>query len=230
MGSLSAICTTSSPLLFECFVMSTTYHALRTATNQLKSPRLPSVLKHHRFITTSSRTPAAILSNNLGQSQPPLPSEEFTYGAYQKVGGPNAKDVFRIRIPNFASLEAERAHRKLHHAAALRWLGYQGYNNEGAGGHVTVRDPIMTDHFWINPHGKSFSHMKPEDLVLVSKDGEVKEGGNMHSINPAGYVIHSAVHEARPDVIAAVHCHSVPSKAFSAIGCELEPINQDACR
>lgn len=202
---------------------------LRAASHKLKPPRLPSAQKHHiRLIATSNKAPAAIISDSFRESKPQ--PTEFTYGAYQKVGGPNAKDVFRIRIPTFASLEAERAHRKLHHAAALRWLGYQGYNNEGAGGHVTVRDPVMTDHFWINPHGKSFSHMKPEDLVLVSKDGEVKEGGNMHSINPAGYIIHSAVHEARPDVIAAVHCHSVPSKAFSSIGCQLEPINQDACR
>ncbi|KAK7890799.1 hypothetical protein LTR67_008009 [Exophiala xenobiotica] len=182
-----------------------------------------------RSISTSPTAPAAIVAENPSNQTSPPPTA-FTYGAYQKVGGPNAKPVYRIRIPKFESLEAERAFRKLHHAAALRWLGYQGYNNEGAGGHVTVRDPIMPDHFWINPHGKSFSHMRPEDLVLVSKDGEVKEGGNMHSINPAGYIIHAAVHEARPDVVAAVHCHSVPSKAFSAIGCKLEPINQDACR
>jgi len=38
------------------------------------------------------------------------------------------------------------------------------------------------------------------------------------------------VHQARPDVVAAVHCHSLPTKAFSALGCKLEPINQDACR
>jgi ribulose-5-phosphate 4-epimerase/fuculose-1-phosphate aldolase len=33
-------------------------------------------------------------------------------------------------------------------AACIRWLGENGYNNEGAGGHVTVRDPIKPDHFW----------------------------------------------------------------------------------
>jgi ribulose-5-phosphate 4-epimerase/fuculose-1-phosphate aldolase len=49
--------------------------------------------------------------------------------------------------------------------------------------------------------------MRPEDPVLVNAAGEVV-GGNMHSINPAGYVIHSAGHEVRPDVAAAVHCHS----------------------
>jgi ribulose-5-phosphate 4-epimerase/fuculose-1-phosphate aldolase len=85
---------------------------------------------------------------------------------------------------------------------------------------------------WINPHGKSFSWMRPEDLVLINEDGQVVDGhgGNMHSVNPAGYVIHSAIHRARPDVVAVVHCHSVPSKAFSSLGTMLEPINQDACR
>jgi len=82
----------------------------------------------------------------------------------------------------------------------------------------------------INPHGKSFSQMRPEDLCFVNEEGVVVEGGNMHSINPAGYVIHSAIHMARPDVIAAVHCHSVPSKAFSSLNIKLDPINQDACR
>jgi ribulose-5-phosphate 4-epimerase/fuculose-1-phosphate aldolase len=64
----------------------------------------------------------------------------------------------------------------------------------------------------------------------VNEEGEVVEGGNMHTVNPAGFAIHSAVHKARPDVQAAVHCHSVPTKAFSALGCKLKPINQDACR
>lgn len=74
--------------------------------------------------------------------------------------------------------------------------------------------------------------MRPEDLVLVNEEGQVVDGhgGNMHSVNPAGYVIHSAIHKARPDVVAVVHCHSVPSKAFSSLGVRLEPINQDACR
>lgn len=72
----------------------------------------------------------------------------FKFGTYPVVGGDQAKPVHKIRVPRFESLEAERAHRKMHHAAALRWLGYNGYNNEGAGGHVTVRDPVMPDHFW----------------------------------------------------------------------------------
>ncbi|KEZ38867.1 hypothetical protein SAPIO_CDS10175 [Scedosporium apiospermum] len=157
------------------------------------------------------------------------PLDVFTYGGHP-ISGHQREPIHQIRIPKLATLEDEREWRKLHHAAALRWLGLNGYNNEGAGGHVTVRDPILTDHFWINPHGVSFSHMKPEDLCLVNEEGEVVRPGNMHAINPAGFSIHVAVHKARPDVIAACHCHSVPTKAFSALGCKLEPINQDACR
>ncbi|KIW93995.1 uncharacterized protein Z519_05310 [Cladophialophora bantiana CBS 173.52] len=206
---------------------------IRHVSKLLVNPTTSSFLQSNtyqstRAISTSRTTPAAIATHNIiSPKDPPNFSPEFTYGAYQETG---ATPVKRIRYPKFQSLESERAFRKLHHAAALRWLGYQGYNNEGAGGHVTVRDPILTDHFWINPHGKSFSYMKPEDLVLMSPKGDIVEGGNMHSVNPAGWVIHSAVHEARPDVVAAVHCHSVPSKAFSALGCHIEPINQDACR
>jgi Class II Aldolase and Adducin N-terminal domain len=193
-------------------------------------PRItsPSITRSFNTSTSSWATVQEQVTQTV--DQPTLP---FRYGSYTPSANvAQSKPVHHIRIPQFTSLQAERAFRKLHHAAALRWLGYQGYNNEGAGGHVTVRDPILPDHFWINPHGKSFSWMRPEDLVLVNEQGAVVdgEGGNMHSINPAGYVIHSAVHQARPDVVAAVHCHSVHGKAFSALGCELEPINQDACR
>lgn len=157
------------------------------------------------------------------------PIDVFTYGAHP-VAGNQVDPIKQVRIPVFDDLLAEREFRKLHHAAALRWLGMNGYNNEGIGGHVTVRDPIKPDHFWINPHAKSFRHIKPEDLCLVDHEGVVQPEGNMHAINPAGFSIHLAVHKARPDVVAAVHCHSIPTKAFSALGCELEPINQDACR
>jgi ribulose-5-phosphate 4-epimerase/fuculose-1-phosphate aldolase len=88
---------------------------------------------------------------------------------------------------------------------------------------MTVRDPEFPDHFWINPMGRSFSRMLPDDLCLVNEEGAVV-GGNMHAINPAGFSIHSAVHKARPDIIAAVHCHSIPSKAFASFGKPIDMI------
>lgn len=157
------------------------------------------------------------------------PLDHFVYGPHP-ISGAQKTPVAQVRIPRFRDKYAEREFVKLHQAAALRWLGQNGYNNEGAGGHVTVRDPILSDHFWINPFARSFSHIKPEDLCLVNEEGIVVEPGNMHAVNPAGFAIHVAVHKARPDVMSAVHCHSNPTKAFSALGCKLEPINQDACR
>jgi ribulose-5-phosphate 4-epimerase/fuculose-1-phosphate aldolase len=114
-------------------------------------------------------------------------------------------------------------------AAAFRWMGRQGYGDEGGAGHISVRDPILPDHFWINPFFKSFRHMKVSDLVLVNEDGEVSEGGNMHAINAAGFMIHSAIHKARPDVVAACHAHSIAGKAFSSLGIELDISTQDSC-
>jgi len=65
------------------------------------------------------------------------------------------------------------------------------------------------------------------DLLLVDDHGEVVEGD--HPVNTAAFAIHSQVHAARPDVMAAAHAHSVHGKAWSALGRLLEPITQDAC-
>lgn len=94
---------------------------------------------------------------------------------------------------------------------------------------MTVRDPELLDHFWINPFGKSLNHMTPDDLVLVNDKGVVV-GGNMHCVNPAGFYIHSAVHQARSDVHAVVHMHTTAGKAFSAFGKEIDMFNQDCCQ
>jgi ribulose-5-phosphate 4-epimerase/fuculose-1-phosphate aldolase len=108
-------------------------------------------------------------------------------------------------------------------------MGAQGYGDEGGEGHISVRDPILTDHFWINPFFRSFKHIRVSDLVLVNEKGEVCEGGNMHAINAAGFMIHSAIHKARPDIIAACHAHSIAGKAFSSLGIELDISTQDSC-
>jgi ribulose-5-phosphate 4-epimerase/fuculose-1-phosphate aldolase len=107
-------------------------------------------------------------------------------------------------------------------------LGQQGYGDEGGSGHLSVRDPILTDHFWMNPLFRSFKHIKVSDLVLVNADGEVVEGGNLHAINDSVF-IHSAVYQARPDIISACHAHSIAGRAFSTLGIELDISTQDAC-
>ena len=129
--------------------------------------------------------------------------------------------------PKFANVEEERLHRKQKLAGALRLFGRFGFS-EGVAGHITARDPELTDHFWVNPFGMSFRHVRVSDLILVSHTGEVVEGGR--PVNPAAFAIHSAVHAARPDVVAAAHAHSIYGKAWSGwLGRLLDPITQDAC-
>jgi ribulose-5-phosphate 4-epimerase/fuculose-1-phosphate aldolase len=139
---------------------------------------------------------------------------------------PTQEGIALPRPPEFATVEEERLHRKQQLAGAFRIFGRFGFG-EGVAGHITVRDPEHEDMFWVNPFGMSFRHIRVSDLILVDHTGTVRYGNK--PVNRAGFVIHSAVHEARPDVVAACHAHSVYGKAWSSLGRPLDPITQDAC-
>lgn len=117
---------------------------------------------------------------------------------------------------------------KEHLAVAFRFWGKRGFG-EGISGHITVRDPILRDHFWMNPFGVHFSSMTVSKLVLVTPDGYVSPLGAQLPINMAGFYIHSAIHHARPEVESAAHCHSLHGKAWSTFGLPVDIITQDSC-
>ena len=124
------------------------------------------------------------------------------------------------------SISEERLHRKQRLAAAFRLFSKCGFD-EGVAGHITARDPEKLDHFWVNPFGMHFSQIRVSDLLLVNHEGEVVEGSR--DVNRAAYAIHSQVHAARPDAIAAAHAHSLYGKTLSALPMMIEPITQDSC-
>ncbi|OLP15556.1 class II aldolase/adducin family protein [Leptolyngbya sp. 'hensonii'] len=128
--------------------------------------------------------------------------------------------------PAFEHLKDERLHRQQRLAAAFRLFGRYGFD-EGVAGHITARDPEFPDRFWVNPFGMYFGHIRVSDLLLVDAEGTVIEGEGV--INSAGFAIHSRIHAARPDVIAAAHAHSLYGKAWSTLGRLLDPLTQDAC-
>ncbi len=128
--------------------------------------------------------------------------------------------------PQFDNVDAERLHRKQRLAAALRVFAKLGFD-EGIAGHITARDPEKLDHFWVNPFGMHFGLIKVSDLILVNDRGDVVIGNK--SVNQAAFAIHSQIHTARPDVIAAAHAHSIYGKSWSSLGKLLDPITQDAC-
>jgi ribulose-5-phosphate 4-epimerase/fuculose-1-phosphate aldolase len=71
----------------------------------------------------------------------------------------------------------------------------------------------------------SFSQIRVSDLIRVDDKGDVVEGS--WPVNTAAFAIHSQVHQARPDIVAAAHSHSTYGRALSTLGVELEPITQD---
>ena len=135
-------------------------------------------------------------------------------------------DLFAPTPETFDTVEDERAHRKAKLAGALRIFGRLGFA-EGVAGHITVRDPEFPDHFWVNPFGISFRHIRSSDLILLNHAGDVVHGTSQ--VNRAAFVLHSAIHAARPEVTAAAHAHALYGKAFSSLGVPLDPLTQDAC-
>ena len=129
-------------------------------------------------------------------------------------------------LPEFDSVDDERLHRKQRLAATFRLFGRFGFN-EGVAGHVTARDPEHPDLFWVNPFGLSFDLIRVSDLICVDHNGAVVEGD--WPVNQAAFAIHSQIHQARPDAVAAAHTHSKNGRAWSTLGRTLDPITQDVC-
>lgn len=120
---------------------------------------------------------------------------------------------------------AERLHRRQRLAAAFRLFSRYGYE-VGLAGHFSARDPILTDHFWLNPLGMSFAHIRASDLILVAPDGRVVEGEGM--VNISGVPYHDRIQVARPEVVGIAHAHAFHAKIWSAFGQVLPPITADA--
>ena len=97
--------------------------------------------------------------------------------------------------PDIADPVELRAHRKRRLALAYRVFGAMGWGSLGDG-HISARDPVRPDCFWLGRYGVPFRYMTTEDLVLVRHDGNIEGGGH---INMAAYYIHAPVHEARPE-------------------------------
>jgi len=100
--------------------------------------------------------------------------------------------------------------------------------------HISVRVPDEENAFLINPYGMMYEEITASCLIKVDHDGKILSkpdfGALDYGINKAGYVIHSAVHEARPEVACVIHTHSWASMAVSSLACGLLPITQTAMR
>jgi ribulose-5-phosphate 4-epimerase/fuculose-1-phosphate aldolase len=94
--------------------------------------------------------------------------------------------------------------------------------------HISVRVPLEEGNFLINPFGLHFHEITADNLIKVSYDGTILSPTS-YTINRAGFVVHSAIHEARSNINAIVHLHTINGMAISALQEGLLPISQAAC-
>lgn len=111
-------------------------------------------------------------------------------------------------------------------AAVYRLVHHFGWD-ELIWTHSTVRIPGDEHHFLINPYGYRFDEVTASNLVKVDPQGNII-GDPSQEINPAGFVIHSAIHMLRPDVQCIVHTHTVAGMAVAALDEGLLPISMYA--
>ena len=111
-------------------------------------------------------------------------------------------------------------------AAAYRLVAHYGWDDL-IFTHLTARVPGPERHFLINPYGMLFEEITASSLVKITLGGEKVEGSPAF-VNPAGFTIHSAVHEAREDAHCVMHLHTDDGTAVSAMEGGLLPLTQMA--
>ena len=94
-------------------------------------------------------------------------------------------------------------------------------------GHISMRVPGPEHHFLINPYGLRYDEMTASSLVKIDLDGNIVEPSE-YTFNPAGFVIHSAIHANREDAHCVMHTHSRAGMAVAALQCGLLPISMNA--
>ncbi|TDF39840.1 class II aldolase/adducin family protein [Alteromonadaceae bacterium M269] len=93
--------------------------------------------------------------------------------------------------------------------------------------HISARIPGPEHHFLINPYGMMFEEVTASSLVKIDLQGN-KVMDSEYNINPAGFTIHSAVHEAREDAMCVLHLHTAAGVAVSATKDGLLPLSQQS--
>jgi ribulose-5-phosphate 4-epimerase/fuculose-1-phosphate aldolase len=96
--------------------------------------------------------------------------------------------------------------------------------------HISARLPGSHSEFLINPYGMLYEEVTASSLIRIDLDGNVLFNATSYGVNRAGYVIHSAVHAARPDVECVIHTHTIAGMAVSAMKCGLLPVAQTSMR
>jgi ribulose-5-phosphate 4-epimerase/fuculose-1-phosphate aldolase len=111
-------------------------------------------------------------------------------------------------------------------AAAYRLVALHGWDDL-IFTHISARVPGPEHHFLINPYGMTFDEITASSLVKIGLDGK-PIGNSPYPVNPAGFTIHSAIHEVREDAGCVIHLHTLDGTAVATSREGLQPLNQTA--
>lgn len=118
-------------------------------------------------------------------------------------------------------------------AACYRLVAHYGMSDMIAN-HISLRVPGEQGAFLINAYGLLYEEITASSLIKIDHDGNVLSapdfGELRYGVNKAGFVIHSAVHHARPEVDCVIHTHTWAGMALSSLECGLLPMTQTALR
>ena len=129
-------------------------------------------------------------------------------------------------MTNTMKMTPEEWEQRVNLAACYRLMALYGWSDL-IFTHISARVPGPEHHFLINPYGMLFEEVTASSLVKVDLNGH-KISDSPYDINPAGFVIHSAIHAARPDAKCILHAHSFGGVAVSAQKDGVLPISQQS--
>ncbi|MGV9854151.1 class II aldolase/adducin family protein [Streptomyces sp. NPDC003442] len=130
-----------------------------------------------------------------------------------------------LRTDHTAQTTSDEEHRLRRELAAVYRLVAHFRMTDLIFTHISARVPGPGHHFLINPYGLLFEEITASNLVKVDLSGRPVED-TPHPVNPAGFVIHSAIHAARPDARCVLHTHTKAGCAVAAQEDGLLPLNQ----
>ncbi len=122
-----------------------------------------------------------------------------------------------INLKKFQSKEKELSEKELRIQLAAAYRIFNHFKWDYLiYGHITVRVPGPEKHFLINPFGLRYDEVTASNLVKIDIDGNIV-GTSDHPVNPAGFIIHSAIHSTREDARCIMHTHTAAGMAAAAL-------------
>lgn len=142
---------------------------------------------------------------------------------------PNRKPAGRPAIQPGQRVGAAEWETRVNLAACYRLVAHYGWTDQ-IYNHISARVPAEEGRFLLNPYGLLYEEVTASSLVKIDAEGTIISDATGMGVNAAGFVIHSAVHAARPDAHCVIHTHSRAGMAVSAQKAGLLPLTQHAMK